>query len=690
MHAGVLITGGGFFLLDSFFALSGFLITSLLIAEWRQKGTIRLKAFWARRARRLLPGLFFMLIGVSVLYGALVPAGTYPTLRGDAIASLFYVANWHFILAGSNYFDRTGLTSPLIHMWSLAVEEQFYLVWPLVFLAVVKFWRSLRVLLVVCIVGTVASALEMGLLYNGTNDTRLYFGTDTHGQSLLIGAGLAAGLAMWSERRQGRLALRPAPTVGEARGGGGDWQVRTPVARTVLTILGVAGLAGSIVLYATANSADAFVYRGGFLLASLAAAGLLLSVACVQHSLLARVLAFRPFTFLGRISYGMYLWHFPLFSYINNARTGLSGWALFGVRFVPTLAIATLSFYLVERPIRTGTFLSGRRAWALTPSAVALVAVAVVVGTITPTVPAVAGATLTNSLVASPVEGTIAAAYAHAPVRVLLVGDSQALTLGVGLIEATEQSKDHLSILDEGILGCGVTDGTTFTDDGVPGSILGYPCMPDPSRGLCPPGGPFGADQNAPCQPWTAAWRDWVVQFKPNVVVLLAGGTEVYDRIYKGHTTNILSPAFAAYVKASLEKAVRIATAHGQLMVLMTAPCFDHGEQPNGTPWPTDNPARVAKYDSLLREVAAEHPGHVYVQDLHSYVCPGNKYTETLDGVQIRKPDGVHFALGKGTGGDFLAPAILPYWIELGHLQETRTGGASVERGKPPSTFAPP
>ena len=102
---------------------------------------LHLRAFWLSRARRLLPGLFFMLIGVSVLYGALVPAGTYPTLRGDAIASLFYVANWHFILAGSNYFDRTGLTSPLIHMWSLAVEEQFYLFWPLLLFALARVWR---------------------------------------------------------------------------------------------------------------------------------------------------------------------------------------------------------------------------------------------------------------------------------------------------------------------------------------------------------------------------------------------------------------------------------------------------------------------------------------------------------------------------------------------------------------------
>ena len=137
-----------------------------MIVEWRKRGTVKLGAFWARRARRLLPALLVMLLGVAVIYGIFVPAGTYPTLRGDALSALFYVANWHYIAAGSDYFHMTALTSPLIHTWSLAVEEQFYLVWPLVFLGVMKLTHSLRVLLVVAVVGALASALEMALLYN--------------------------------------------------------------------------------------------------------------------------------------------------------------------------------------------------------------------------------------------------------------------------------------------------------------------------------------------------------------------------------------------------------------------------------------------------------------------------------------------------------------------------------------------
>ena len=367
VHAGVWLTGGGFYLLDSFFALSGFLITTLLITEWRKRSTIRLRTFWARRARRLLPALFLMLLGVAFIFGILVPAGTYPGLRGDALSSLFYFANWHFILSSSNYFDQTSLTSPLIHMWSLALEEQFYLVWPLVVLGVLKVFRSLWALLAVSVVGAIASALEMALLYKPGNTTRLYFGTDTHAQSVLVGATLAVALAIWSERRGNR-----------------DWAARTRSGRWALTAIGALGIAVSAFLYASVKSTDSIAYRGGFLLAAVAASAVLLSVSCAQESPVSKLFCFPLFTFIGRISYGMYLWHFPLFTYINHARTGLSGWALFGVRFVPTLLIATASFYLVERPIRTGKLFTAWRSWTFTPVALVAVVVAVLLATEAP------------------------------------------------------------------------------------------------------------------------------------------------------------------------------------------------------------------------------------------------------------------------------------------------------------------
>jgi hypothetical protein len=181
-----------------------------------------------------------------------------------------------------------------------------------------------------------------------------------------------------------------------------------------------------------------------------------------------------------------------------------------------------------------------------------------------------------------------------------------------------------------------------------------------------------------------------VKQLNPNVVVLLAGGAEVLDRSFDGTTTNILNPVFADYVKSQLEKAVRIATAGGALMVFMSKPCQSTGEQPDGSPWPEDSSARQAVYNSLLRQVAQNNPGKAYLQDLNSYVCPDGRYSATLHGVPVRSPDGVHFTYGqKGTGGDYLAPAILPYWAELGHLQEVDTHGLSVGHNHLPKFFAP-
>src|ERR1700733_11446043 len=160
-YGGLSVTSGGFMGVDTFFVLSGFLITSLLVAEWRATSGIRLGAFWARRARRLLPALLLMLLFVAFFASVIVTRGTYPALRLDALSTLLYVSNWHFVLANSDYFNQTAAASPLLHTWSLAVEEQFYLIWPLVVLGILRLTRSLRALFVVCCVASVGSAAEM-------------------------------------------------------------------------------------------------------------------------------------------------------------------------------------------------------------------------------------------------------------------------------------------------------------------------------------------------------------------------------------------------------------------------------------------------------------------------------------------------------------------------------------------------
>ena len=190
-HGGFAWAAGGVISVNVFFVLSGFLITMLLMKEWTRSGTIKLRAFWARRARRLLPALFVLLGGIGIFALFFAPSGSQGSIRTDGLSTLLYFSNWHQILAGQSYFAQVSAPSPLLHTWTLAIEEQFYLVWPIVVVCVLKWTRSPRVLLVVAVLGVLASATEMALLFHPHLDpSRIYYGTDTRAQDILTGAAL--------------------------------------------------------------------------------------------------------------------------------------------------------------------------------------------------------------------------------------------------------------------------------------------------------------------------------------------------------------------------------------------------------------------------------------------------------------------------------------------------------------------
>ena len=670
-HGGMSWLPGGFLGVDAFFVLSGFLITSLLLEEWGRTGSIRLGAFWARRARRLLPALVVVVLFVVCYAAYVAPAGAYPGLRGDALSALFYFANWHFVAAGSNYFSQTGLASPLTHTWSLAIEEQFYLVWPVALLVLLRRIRPrppYGTVLGVCLALACASAIEMAVLYGeGTGTTRLYYGTDTHAQSLLAGAALAAALAMVGARRRG-------PSTGRSprSPAAGGWALPSRRGTIVCAAAGWAGIAGGAAMWASLDGTDALLYRGGFALAALATAGVLVSVVCVPRGVLARALSLAPVRYVGRISYGVYLWHVPLFIWIDGARTGLAGYPLFAVRVATTLAVATASYYLIERPVRRGAFLGHRHVRVALPAALGATVAALLVATAPGTVVAQAPAA------ERPVQGV------RDPVRVLVVGDSTALTLGIAL--STDAREYGVTLRDEAILGCGVAEGREVETTGDVVAVAA-PCSSAPPRPGTPmletTMSPFGTTVTSPdAEKWTAWYAHWVAAFRPRVVVLLAGRWEVMTRTYHDRWTNILQPAFAAYVERQLERAVGILSARGARVALLTAPCYDHGEQPDGKPWPTDSAARVGAYDRIVGAVGEKDRSTVSVVRLGALVCPGGVYHRVLGGVVVRSADGVHFTW---VGGRYLGPRLWPEILRAaGPAARATPGGPGQPGGQNP------
>ena len=334
-HVDVNYLPGGFLGVDLFFVLSGYLISSLIIKEYRKTGSLNLYNFYIRRARRLLPAVYFMItvgLVVMVLFNEVLLRKSHL----DAIFGYIYSSNWWYIFHKLDYFDSFGAQSPFKHLWSLAIEEQFYMIFPLLFLLINRKKKSkdgtyklnknfLYVVLGLILVSLIAHIL----LFDINNISRIYFGTDTRAFSLLIG--VVGAILYPMEKLHAKV---------------------TPQQNIMYSVVSLVSIATLITVMIYTSEYNTWLYRGGFLLVAIL--GLIVIISSgKQHTLMSRLLSFKPVVFIGKISYSLYLWHFPVLVLTTPvSEIGNPNIIFVILRVILTFALATASYVFVETPIR--------------------------------------------------------------------------------------------------------------------------------------------------------------------------------------------------------------------------------------------------------------------------------------------------------------------------------------------------
>jgi peptidoglycan/LPS O-acetylase OafA/YrhL len=582
---------GGFLGVDLFMVLSGFLITRLMLLELAGTSTIALGAFWTRRAKRLLPASVLLVVGGTVLSALLLPSERLGSVRLDALASLFYVANWRFIWSGASYFDLFSSASPFRHLWSLAIEEQFYVVWPLL---VVALRRRVR-LIVVATVLAVASTVAMALRADDLELSRAYFGSDTRFHTLLVGCLVALIL-------HDRVPAAP----------GRAW--------TSVRLVAAAVMIGS---FALVHDTDRWMYRGGFLAVALVAAVLVASYVISPRGTMMRALESPPLALVGRMSYSLYLWHWPAVVFLDEARCGLRGVPLAVVRMAATAVAAGVSYRFVETPLRHTTPRPSRAGRWVATSAIAATA-AVLLATIGATEPPAyfsADGSLTGLAPASEttaVPGSDVVDDATTPPSFLVLGDSVVASLSDALSAAAGGAGVRLGTAP--VSGCGLLPGLTL-------DTLTQEPYP-PSAGCFDQVSAAVEAAIATAHPshvvWLSVWdaENRIIGDDPAIQLETAEGR---DRLY-----------------ALIDDRVTALEALGVEVVVVTVPVVGSSDS---RPAPPDiKQRRITAYDETLLRYAADHPG-TSVIDLAAHVCPGGAPCDDLGdgGIVLRPTDGIHY-----------------------------------------------
>lgn len=626
-HGNFTWMSGGYLGVSLFFTLSGFLITSLLLAEHRSTGTIALKDFWGRRFRRLLPAAWLTIAAVIAVTAFVGDATDVVKLRGDVWSSVAQVANWRFLLAGTSYADLFRGPSPLLHFWSLAIEEQFYVVFPLFVawalgLARRRHGRPERFLTIVL---SLAAVVFFALpVLAGFDVDRTYYGTDTRAGELVVGALLALIFA----RRKVRVAL-----------------VQQFWPRTIVASVGSVALVASVVAWVTFEKADPLLRVGALPVHALCSAALI-AAAALPNGPVRRLCALRALQWTGRVSYAVYLFHWPLLTFLTKDRTNLAQVPRFVLVIILSLGLAELSRRYVEQPIRERRGIAGVARWQ--PRFVApVVVVALLVSPLllSPEGRAEPGFDVESAQSelerlhqenAATERTTLPTITKTAPVPKLApFGDSVALSLGLVLGLWERETLGIRSVLGVAELGCGI-------------ARYGQRKVVE-------------VEQTKPeCDNWAETWKQQLDLSRPDVALVFSQW-ELVDRKMRGDSVwrHVGDPKLDEYYTEEFLAATDLLSSQGALVLWVTIPYFGSAIDDQLSPGQLrgHDPQRVDALNAIIRDVVAERPDTARLIDLATWMGP------RIEDRVLRK-DGEHFNFTSEdyVARDFLGPAIVETW----------------------------
>ena len=593
---------GGWIGVDLFFVISGYLITRLLLDEFHDHRHVDVKQFWKRRARRLLPALLTLIVVIAVVERMRNPSVR--TARWDVIGALTYCSNWVRITLGESYWDRLGPAGLADHLWSLAIEEQFYLVWPLLVAVGARWFRTPRFVAAAISVLAISAALYSAMYFRVTGEAaRVYLGTDTRAFALLCGATVGAWAA---------LGLRVPTRVG-----------------TTLALLGLGYFAVAL------DGNHRVVYRGGLVV--VAATGAVLVATLIQPPPgVANLMSVRPLTWLGERSYGLYLWHWPVFVAFGVAERPRSATSTRLAAIAASMLLAELSARVLELPIRRAVSV---KRWVLVGGV--LIAAGAAAITLFPkqqpverlssggpqitlparaaaeTVPASTSVTPAATSGVSAQQNTSPPPTVHARVSapvVMLVGDSVGERIGLSL---TRVPDPRAVVVNRAQAGCMLSRRQMVIRE-VAGAVE--------------------MDVGEACAEYVRSFAAFVGDTAPQAVVVAFGAGFFHQaQIADGVWANACAPAFREFMLGELNAAVAALTSSGARVFVITEAYYRAPDEPDYGPRDDETDCKT----KLLNDAASQPGAGFTLLPLGQVVCP-RRDPCPVDDLDIRD-DGVHY-----------------------------------------------